>query len=688
MLVCPHCQFENPDTNRFCQSCGTSLVEQECPECRTIVSFATVHCPTCGTQTGRIWRAILSPVEAASTPSTGLPTTPVATDTVAQMTEASGGSAPFPESSSEPLPEAALPGHYLDVNQRYQLLDPMPEGKLSSDVEVRVLDCLPLQPSALSLLYDDTAATAESADLSEVTATLPAIAQTYLELQQELYPLLPDLHDAWEADGRTVMLLEDRAHLLPLESLWNDGPVPPFQILHLLHQMTELWTVLHPLGFARSVLELSNLKIDEDQLLYLQRLERDSLSSEPQLPDLGQTWTRLFQAQAGRADLTPLLTMSQHLVAGQIATLDELKTQLTAIAEAMQQGSTSVSTIDATEPLATPTDETSDEVMTQPLGPALDDSTADAPLSSICPTVLEQVDDEDDDDGGESDDIPTIVLPMKLINLDDAGRSDIGRQREHNEDYFSIETEVKRQESVDGRTLQVKGLYILCDGMGGHAGGEVASALAVETLRQYFQEHWQQDLPSEEVIRTGVMLANQAIYTLNQQNDRSGSGRMGTTLVLMLVQDTQAAIAHVGDSRLYRFSRRRGLEQLTVDHEVGQREIQRGVEPAIAYARPDAYQLTQALGPRDDSFVNPDVQFIELNEDLLLLLCSDGLTDNNLLDKYAETHLLPLLSFQTNLEQGVNQLIDLANEHNGHDNITAIVVRTKVRPNLELLKRG
>ena len=219
--------------------------------------------------------------------------------------------------------------------------------------------------------------------------------------------------------------------------------------------------------------------------------------------------------------------------------------------------------------------------------------------------------------------------------------------------------------------------------MGGHAGGEVASLMAVDTLKRYFKANWQDHLPSEDSIREAIHLANKAIYDTNQQNARSGSGRMGTTLVLVLVEDTKVAIAHVGDSRLYRLSRKLGLEQVTVDHEVGQREIQRGVEPTLAYSRPDAYQLTQALGPRDEQFVRPDVQFIELNEDTLLILCSDGLSDNDLLETHWQTHLLPLLSSRANLDQGLMQLIDLANQHNGHDNITAVVIRAKVRPDLE-----
>jgi protein phosphatase len=291
----------------------------------------------------------------------------------------------------------------------------------------------------------------------------------------------------------------------------------------------------------------------------------------------------------------------------------------------------------------------------------------------------------------DSDDMPTVVLPMQLAALDDAARTDVGQQREHNEDYFGVTVQLSKTDRPAGRVIHVRGLYILCDGMGGHAGGEVASQLAVATLQQYFQDYWREEttglvkLPPAAVIRQAVQAANQAIYDRNQEGSRLGSGRMGTTLVMLLICDTTVAVAHVGDSRLYRFTRKRGLEQVTVDHEVGQREIQRGTLPELAYARPDAYQLTQALGPRDENFVDPDVQFMELNEDTLFLLASDGLTDNQLLETHHATHIDALLSSQTNLEMGVKHLIDLANEHNGHDNITAMAIRAKVRPNLDSL---
>ncbi|MEO0868560.1 MAG: serine/threonine phosphatase, partial [Cyanobacteria bacterium J06642_11] len=234
----------------------------------------------------------------------------------------------------------------------------------------------------------------------------------------------------------------------------------------------------------------------------------------------------------------------------------------------------------------------------------------------------------------DSIDSPTMVLPMKLTGLEDAGQSHVGQQRDHNEDNYYIQSSLSREETLSSQSLDARCAYILCDGMGGHSGGEVASQLAVDTLRAYLDDHWQTELPDEIELGKAISLANQVIYDKNQAEERTGSARMGTTLVMLLVKGTQAVAAHVGDSRLYRYTKRLGLQQITVDHEVGQREIKRGVEPVIAYARPDAYQLTQALGPCDDDALDPSFSYLNLTEDTLLLLCSDGLSDDRLL----ETH--------------------------------------------------
>ncbi|MEL7141563.1 MAG: serine/threonine phosphatase [Cyanobacteria bacterium J06573_11] len=292
-----------------------------------------------------------------------------------------------------------------------------------------------------------------------------------------------------------------------------------------------------------------------------------------------------------------------------------------------------------------------------------------------------------DPDGCDS----TMVLPMKLVSLEDAGQTNVGRQRDHNEDCFCIASNQQKQSDNSGQKTRAHCLYILCDGMGGHDGGEVASQLAAKTLTDYFETHWPQaafteaqtPLPDEVTVIEAVKQANQAIFEVNEQEQRAGHERMGTTLVMVLLQGTSAVVAHVGDSRLYQCARRVGLQQMTIDHEVGQREIQRGIEPDEAYARPDAYQLTQALGPRDSEDLAPSVSYLNFSEDALLLLCSDGLSDNDLVEDYLDSHIDPLLRGQKDLATGVNDLIALGNEVNGHDNITAIAVCLRVSPDLE-----
>lgn len=619
MLVCPHCQFGNPDDHKFCQRCGTSLTEITCQECGAAVEFEAEQCSKCGAETAIEWRAILTP-KLADWPAT----------------------APS----------------FLDAQQRYLLQEPLPTP-LTSEVEITVRDSQPFQASLIELLEADPI-DAEPQLAAVATQAIPALAQPYVEVQSQS-PALPQIHDAIEQPEFTVVILQDRSQLPPLTEMWSSDEVLPLQMLHWMHEMVELWGILQPIGCAQSLLKLDNLRVDEDQLLSLQRLYADGADRSLDLRDLGALWQQLF-AQSQRTQIGAIAQLCQEVAVGELVEIEAIHQQLEAIADQFQP---------TADPVVLPDLPEIDAAAPEPIAA----SSTRLEMSS----AIEEV-------SSEGDDAPTVVLPMKLLNLEDAGRTDIGRQRERNEDYFVVQSEVKKLESPSGRSLQAKGLYILCDGMGGHAAGEVASALATDTIRQYFETHWQDQLPKEAQIREAIQLANQAIYDLNQQNNQSGSGRMGTTLVLVLIHSTEAAIAHVGDSRLYRFSRRRGLEQVTIDHEVGQREIQRGVEPGIAYARPDAYQLTQALGPRDENFISPDVQFIELNEDLLLLLCSDGLTDNNLIENHWRTHLEPLLNFQNSLDQGANQLIDLANQYNGHDNITAILIRARVRPNLDALK--
>ncbi|MFB2837541.1 serine/threonine phosphatase [Floridanema evergladense] len=698
MLICPQCQFENPIANKFCQQCGTSLTHKACPECGAQVSYSAKECPKCGTFTGTVWQAIISPrsvarseVSQAKEPGKTVNLEPIAVSSAEKLGLEQPDIVTEPEAvnieiqvswedeladspdnnSAKPISEFSLEV-YLDQQRRYLLLEPLP-SEITEEVKVRVLDCQPLQASTIEILINqenqglETGEETDGKSEVDIWKTVPEIAKVYLELKEEFEPIVPSIHEAWIEDDREILLIEDRSHWPTLVELWKDQQIPEIHSLQILHEMSSLWMATEPWHCRQSLLELNNLRVDEDQFLGIVRLYKEPTDSNLRLSTLGQIWEGLY-IHADRTLLPRIGALINDLKLEVISTIEELRFRLQEIADELQNES------DSSIPEA------------PGANPSIDHQTISSPLTTT--PQIKEYKNPYSPPNESNDDMPTVVLPMQLLSLEDAGRTDVGRQRRHNEDYFGVQTKLTKVENPLGRNMEARGLYILCDGMGGHAGGEVASALAVKTLSEYFQEHWDEELPDEDCIRQGVLKANEAIYDINQQDARSGSGRMGTTLVMVLIQETQVAVAHVGDSRLYRLSRRQGIEQVTVDHEVGQREIKRGVEPEIAYSRPDAYQLTQALGPRNEYFVDPDIEFFELNEDTLILLCSDGLSDNELIENHWQTHLQPYLSSRSNLEESVNNLIELANQYNGHDNITAILIRAKVRPDLEQAKVG
>ncbi|ABW30021.1 protein phosphatase 2C domain-containing protein [Acaryochloris marina] len=273
---------------------------------------------------------------------------------------------------------------------------------------------------------------------------------------------------------------------------------------------------------------------------------------------------------------------------------------------------------------------------------------------------------------------PTQLLSpsQSLLSLESVGRTDVGLNRSHNEDYFSIDQQhFCTPDLPDGG---YRGLYILCDGMGGMARGEVASELATKTLRSYLNSRWQRHLPTEIGLELAINTANKAVYERNQREQRAGSGRMGTTAVVVMVNNTHIRYVHIGDSRLYRLTRQYGLQQLTTDHNAYQRALQRGYSPEEAQAF--GPQLTKALGPWSGESLRPKSQTLAVEEDTVFLLCSDGLSDHDLLENHANSHLMGMLDFRTDLATGMDQLMALANQKNGHDNITAIAVRLRPQP--------
>jgi protein phosphatase len=569
-----------------------------------------------------------------------------------------------PNVAAVPNRESLVATTYLDPQSNYRLLDPVVIQLLtpSDSSQVRVIDRQPFCNSLLEILMEQEPVTLDTAapDPNEPTATgnpvtapattapayrqwqfwnshgIPKVAQAYIALQVSLPGTIPTIRDSWSNDGKTVTIVEDRSDWSLLADSWNDPQIPSSQIIYWLDYTLKLWVALEPWQMRQSLLETANLLLDEDARICFQRLHPEPVDRQLQLADLAQMWKNLFQRPGGNVEAdrqpSPLLAnLIQAIHSGEVERIEEVRSRLQQIAYELEP-----------------------KQLSAPL-----QSTASADLSM-------------------PQDAPTIALDRKLIDLEDAAATHTGRKRDHNEDCFGVVSRVERKHHPKGKSISAQGLYILCDGMGGHDGGEIASAMTVDLLRDYFSTRWDDTLPDEQTIREGIIAANEAVFEVNQKKSAHGSGRMGTTLVLVLIQDQNIAVAHVGDSRCYGITPTQGLIQLTLDHEVGQQQILRGVDPDIAYGRPDSYQLTQAIGPRDRNYIAPDIRFFELQEDTLIVLASDGLTDNQLLENYWLTNVAPLLSANANLQEGVDRLIDFANEYNGHDNITAMVVRAKL----------
>ena len=281
-----------------------------------------------------------------------------------------------------------------------------------------------------------------------------------------------------------------------------------------------------------------------------------------------------------------------------------------------------------------------------------------------------------------------LTSSLYLQNITYAGKTDVGKQRDRNEDDFAA---IFQTRSINGKSQisdrSYRGLFVLCDGMGGHEGGAEASAIAVNSIIEQFQPFWVDTLPGSQKLEEIISNANQAIFIKNESEQRQALGRMGTTLVMLTIHDLEVAIAHVGDSRIYKVTNSPNLPaedatesnlpklaQITRDHEVLNQLIDLGVDLETAQARPDAHQLTQALGPNPTNLLSPSIQIFSLTEPTLFLLCSDGLCDNDAIEQNWRSHLLPILNKEINLQTGLDNLIELGNNINGYDNLTAILV--------------
>ncbi len=242
--------------------------------------------------------------------------------------------------------------------------------------------------------------------------------------------------------------------------------------------------------------------------------------------------------------------------------------------------------------------------------------------------------------------------------------TDTGKVREHNEDAIGSNADI--------------GLMVLADGMGGYNAGEVASGIAVQTITELASEgadrESRNDLdPSTGLMRQSIVLrdavarANKIIFqTAQSQTHCEG---MGTTLVCALFYDNKVSLAHVGDSRAYRL-RGNKFEQLTLDHSLLQELVDRGFySEEEAQRSTNRNYVTRALGV--EPTVEVEVREFDVLPEDVFLLCSDGLPD---MVEDEDIHLT-ISTFNASLDVVGQQLVNLANEHGGRDNVSVMLAQ-------------
>lgn len=252
---------------------------------------------------------------------------------------------------------------------------------------------------------------------------------------------------------------------------------------------------------------------------------------------------------------------------------------------------------------------------------------------------------------------------MATMEFSGAGNTDVGQSRGHNEDFFICDQE--------------RGLFIVCDGMGGHACGEVASRLAAETIQREIVAHAEeiddavkrQDSPTiERILRNAIEVASRAVFDEGARD--TGRHGMGTTCVTLLAREGRAYVGHVGDSRIY-MCRSDAAWQLTDDHTYLNDAVKAGwMTQAEAEKSPHAHMITRGVGVQ--ASVKVDTLSVDVSEGDRFLLCSDGL--HSYTEDMAE--LAELMAPDT-LSKGVEALVALANQRGGSDNITALLVASE-----------
>ncbi|HTZ90225.1 MAG TPA: Stp1/IreP family PP2C-type Ser/Thr phosphatase [Alloacidobacterium sp.] len=238
------------------------------------------------------------------------------------------------------------------------------------------------------------------------------------------------------------------------------------------------------------------------------------------------------------------------------------------------------------------------------------------------------------------------------LKLEVAGLTDVGCKRTNNEDNFGYDLAAQ--------------LFVVCDGMGGMAAGEVASSTAVNTLLRSFSEHAASPATIEERLYHAITVANQQVSALSQANEELRG--MGTTLVAACLDGRKIVIGNVGDSRAY-FLRDGGCVQITLDHSYLAEQVRNGTMTADdAGASPLQSLITRAIGTAES--VEPDLFSAALEPGDIVLLTTDGLT------RYADADAIAqLVLAHPDLQQACQTLIDTAKAQGAVDNVTCLLLR-------------
>jgi len=239
------------------------------------------------------------------------------------------------------------------------------------------------------------------------------------------------------------------------------------------------------------------------------------------------------------------------------------------------------------------------------------------------------------------------------IALESAGKTDVGLVREKNEDSMLLEP--------------AYGLYVVCDGMGGHVGGQVASQLAVATISEVVRTKNPAPGPDDaDLLVTSIKAANNAVFT--KARNEPSLHNMGTTVVALRGEGNYMHVCHVGDSRIYRL-RQGNFEQITRDHSLVNL-YEENPELAVRFGPPNSNVIVRAVGLRDT--VEVDHRKISLEPGDIFLLCCDGLTD--MVDDWMLKEML-LDGASGSLDECCDTMVRAALSNGGVDNTTVVLVR-------------